>query len=496
MTTSNLQRIGIPSIEIWHSYRIGTISVVLFTAFVFLLSYTYRLVQQDDAYIFYTYAERIYEGHEWAFNAGEPTYATTSALYTTLLAVVYGVLNPLSDAVTMPVAGHIIGAIALWYSAYAGMRLLRRDGLRIAAAVFPFVLLVNPLLRDGVGMETFLTLALILLSLSLYQERRYMWFGAAAGVAVLSRPDAILVPALLSLDYVLRERRLPPLPAIGMFVLVLMPWLLFTQFSFGSVLPQTLGAKLGQTESGRWGTGLLYLNDLITQLTSHWTFLLMTVATLGGLAYLLFNRAWLRHRMAVLLVSWGGLYLLAYTILNPPGYVWYFTPLALGSATILAVALELFYRQIASHYISPIYYTASIIVASSAAILVAMILQFDRPVTAKYENYARAADWLNANAHEGASVGAHEIGVIGYYYEHGPIIDAAGLVTPNVARYVAEQDYTRYIHEYEPDFIMTDYPPRPVLEAKVNEDWFNAMYQKAVVIDTGRRAVAIYQRTP
>jgi hypothetical protein len=101
---------------------------------------------------------------------------------------------------------------------------------------------------------------------------------------------------------------------------------------------------------------------------------------------------------------------------------------------------------------------------------------------------------LNGHARLGASVGANEIGVLRYYYIKGPVIDGLGLVTPRVARHVRARDYDWYIHEYRPDFLMFNHPPRPILEAMVETEWFSREYSLQTVIDTPGRPVAIYER--
>jgi hypothetical protein len=116
------------------------------------------------------------------------------------------------------------------------------------------------------------------------------------------------------------------------------------------------------------------------------------------------------------------------------------------------------------------------------------------PVSSKYESYKLAAGWLNANAPIGASVGANEIGVLRYYYKNGPIIDALGLVTPGVAQHVSRGDYSWYIHEYKPDYLMFGHPHRPILEDMVEDTWFKERYALIKVISTERRSVAIYAR--
>ena len=51
-----------------------------------------------------------------------------------------------------------------------------------------------------------------------------------------------------------------------------------------------------------------------------------------------------------------------------------------------------------------------------------------------------------------------EIGVVGYYYHKGKIIDAFGLINPESAERINEGDYDWTIRQYKPDYIVIDYP--------------------------------------
>ena len=59
------------------------------TIVILLMSYVYWDVQQDDNYIFYSYAKNIVNGQGYVFNSGERVNATTSPLYTLLLSGSY-----------------------------------------------------------------------------------------------------------------------------------------------------------------------------------------------------------------------------------------------------------------------------------------------------------------------------------------------------------------------------------------------------------------------
>jgi len=66
-------------VKLWHLIIIAALSVV---ARVILLG---DYIGHDDAYIYLRYAKNISAGHGWSFNPGEPSYGTTSPLWTLIL---------------------------------------------------------------------------------------------------------------------------------------------------------------------------------------------------------------------------------------------------------------------------------------------------------------------------------------------------------------------------------------------------------------------------
>lgn len=119
---------------------------------------------------------------------------------------------------------------------------------------------------------------------------------------------------------------------------------------------------------------------------------------------------------------------------------------------------------------------------------------FNTHERAKLETYRVASNWLNENAPKGSTVGANEIGVIGYHYQNGKIIDGLGLVTKGVGKQVAQKNYSWYIHEYKPDYLVFKEPYRPILEAMVNKEWFTMQYKPVHTISSFEYSVKIYQR--
>jgi hypothetical protein len=77
---------------------------------------------------------------------------------------------------------------------------------------------------------------------------------------------------------------------------------------------------------------------------------------------------------------------------------------------------------------------------------------------ARFEIYRAAGEWLAENTPKEATIGALEVGIIGYYAQR-TMIDFAGLIQPKVAEQFAYdktyQDAAIWaVSEYQPDFVL------------------------------------------
>jgi hypothetical protein len=465
-----------------------------------IMLWSYWKIQQDDSYIFYSYAHNIVNDNGYVFNAGERINATTSPFYTLLLSLIAWTFQYFSW-ITLPIIGHCIGAISLVVTSVLLLKCFNTEDYSLFPFVLPLVFLASPLLANAVGMETFLAMMLAISSLYLWNRGNLLAGSLVCSLAVLTRPDMALLAVIIPTYDFIRNRRLPSIAMILLFLLPITLWLGFSYMYFGDLLPTTLSAKLGQTESGRWGTGLIFLKGLVAKI--NWNgkmFMYPAIAmVLLGIGVLLLKlKQWsiLRHPVLHIILLWNLAYLIAYGfVLNPPGYPWYYTPLSIGMAILVTLVIQAFFQFMSSKSILPD--TVTIAAIFLLVLLVSLTLPlktWSGDVTNKYESYKLAAEWLNANVEKGSSVGANEIGILRYYYKKGPIIDALGLVTPDVAEHVKERDYNWYIHQYQPDYLMFNYPHRPVFEAMVETDWFQKEYSILTKISTSRKSVAIYGR--
>ena len=92
-------------------------------------------------------------------------------------------------------------------------------------------------------METSLVVLWLIATAEAYVARDRVEQAAVLGaLAVLTRPDALLLPGLIAL-YDIGLRRRIPWEAAALFAAVLAPWLIFATIYFGSPLPLSITAK-------------------------------------------------------------------------------------------------------------------------------------------------------------------------------------------------------------------------------------------------------------
>jgi hypothetical protein len=429
------------------------------TAIIFGLFYNWAY---DDPYITYRYAANLIQGEGFVYNPAERILSITSPLFAGILAA-GGLLW--SD---LPRLANLLGAFFLALGALILLDLGKSWETPLVGWSALWLYPSFPLLLSTLGSEMPLYLALCMASFALYARRRYTWGAAAAGLAVLTRPDALLVPILLATDFVIKKYRPVPWRAVAVFLALTLPVLLITWLYFGSPLPTTLAAKQHQGSmliSQSFAQGML---TTIQAYSRQWVYWLEAgFAVLG--AYLMIRRA----RSWLLFVSWGVLYFIAYTFLGVSRYFWYYSPLVPGFIALTGLGVTLLVSM-ASQRKSSAW-------KSSWNTLLAMILVLPlflgqargairlQQQPSRLELYRAIGKWLQANTAPGARVGTLEVGIIGYYSQH-PMIDFAGLIQPEVARQLREN--TTYddaalwaTQKYQPEYLVVHEGLFPKLEA-------------------------------
>lgn len=273
----------------------------------------------DDAWIHQSYARSLAERGEMSFHPGEPSAGSTSPLWSLLLAPGHLIGQPLAWSYALGLFSMIVCAwFAGWLSAwlFPGQRWL--PPLATAATVLEW----HMSWAAASGMETTLfiagTLALIALYLAGRQRRGSKWAascGLLGGLLCLVRPEGALLVAITGLDLLLARRVRPALMLGVTWLASVAPGLYLNWQATGSLLPDTLAAKV------------VYVTGL--GLTGRLIFVLGLVLAFwaGSLLLLLPAAAWragsaLRQRPGRhwLPLTWSAALVLLYTLQLPVLY--------------------------------------------------------------------------------------------------------------------------------------------------------------------------------
>jgi hypothetical protein len=412
----------------------------------------------DDPFITFRYAANLRAGLGFVYNSGERVLSTTAPLYTLLLAGMGWFwsdlprLSNLISALSLASGGVLLYLVGRWWrEPVAGV---------VAAALYPFF----PLMISTFGAETCFYMMLVLGAFAFYAGERHRAAMALAALAALTRADGILVAVVLGVDSLFRYRRMALQPLL-VFMLLVVPWYLFSWIYFGSPFPATLAAKQHQ---GQMAVSSSFAKGFLLQLRGYALqplYWLHGLLALVGIGYAI-SKA---HRW-LLPLSWGALYFVSYAFLGVSRYHWYYAPLV----PVILVAVGLGVAAV-SLWLYPVMIRWRGIRVGTLIALIALLVwpqiqglryAYSHPDT-RARIYREVGVWLAENTPPDASVGALEVGIIGYYARRR-MVDFAGLIQPEVAQQMRSE--TTYqdtaiwaVQTYHPDYLVLNPQWFPVL---------------------------------
>lgn len=414
------------------------------------LAVTFSHWAYDDPYITFRYAENLRSGLGFVYNPGEQVLSTTTPLYALLLA---GLSFLWSD---LPRLSNLVSAMSLASGGVALYKLGQQWEEPLAGLFAGMLFPLFPLMVSTFGAETCFYVMLILWAFSLHAGGRPYGAMALAALATLTRSDGVLVAFVLGADLFFKRRRIPWRPLL-LFAALIAPWYLFSWVYFGSPFPVTLTAKQHQAQmaiSESFARGFV---RVLRGYSRHPLYWLEGGMALVGLGYAVFKaRRWL------LLPAWGGLYFASYSLLGVSRYFWYYAPLVPPFLTLVGLGAGALVR-----YVGERFNRRGLLRWGSGLLLLLLCLPQLRGLKYLYTHpdpraniYRDVGTWLAENTPQDASVGALEVGIIGYYARRR-MIDFAGLIQPDVAlqmRYeTTYQDTALWVvQRYHPDYLVLD----------------------------------------
>ncbi len=400
----------------------------------------------DDAWIHQVYARNLGTRGEFAFFSGQPSTGSTSPLWALLLSAGYALR--VDFRLWTIGAGVLFLALAAVFARRLAYRLEARpfvaDWLIPLFMIFEWHLTWAAVSGMEIPLFIFVSLALVDLFLAVVHP---FWLGVAAGLLVLTRPEGVVLAALVALGLIARgmQNRTHLLTLAAhlasfalAFALFLTPYVAFNFTASGTLLPNTFYAKAEE-----YAEVLTRSNFLVRWLS------LYRQPLIGGQILLVPGIFWMGCQLArarqfdrLIPLAWVVVLPALYAARLPVDYQFgrYEMPIIpfVGIYGIVGTALLL--ERIRVRVIRRVW--AMSIVGLVFAFVWVGANQYVLSVSVVNCEWVATARWTAANVPVGAIIAVHDIGAPGYFDSH-PMLDLGGLVSPEVIPFIRDSERRR-----------------------------------------------------
>jgi hypothetical protein len=472
------------------------LSIAAVILWVWYKWYTGR--QMEDSLITFRYVENILNGHGMVFNVGERVLGTTTPLFTLLVASIsffFGADCIIQVADAISVLSSLGTALILYYS------LRSRSDLIAAIAAVTFA--VNPITiwLSGGGMETAFVIFLMAACWFAAVEGKYYQSGALAGALALTRPDSLawsgLVFVLIVWTIYRQKRSFAATSSwLSLAFFVVLPWVIFAWLYFGSPIPNTIAAKL-TIDAAKREFSIFAIGEVL-QLAGvtngSWSLLSLAQAALfiAGCWGLALKRQLHFAIFPVYAILFSGVLYFG----NAPFADWYWAPCKWATLVTCVVGTCLLIQSVARQWnlerlhIPTQLAFGAVICGYSALHLSSSIPQDKAYQQIEVSTRQAVGEWLKQNTPESAIILTEPLGYIGYYSDR-PILDMAGLVSPQIVEIAKHspnnaETFKRTVNRHSPNYIvLRTYEVRdnhhfhggPLFNSSVDSAWFRSRYQ-------------------
>jgi arabinofuranosyltransferase len=457
-------------------------------------------VPLDDAWIHFRFAENLATGHGFSYNQDVPAPGSTSPLWVLLLTLLYPFTHEF--LITAKVLGVLFEILTCYLLYLLALRMISNRLLACAAALL--TALVGRMTWGTLsGMEVTLFAFLSLGGIYLYAQsegnpRRRIVVSLILGLATQARPEGYLLFGLFLMDQVIegvfrsREGRKASARLIGnlsleilLYLLVSLPYVLFSLETTGRPLPATYYAKRGLgivTMTQSWE----YLKEVITLLFAKDNTLLTWLLPFGLIRF--FRKEGI-GRGRLLGIWFLGFFLVSAKVTpnlsNMGRYILPLAPIFALLGVLGGIEIASWLRKIKLDFTLPkfgiSFWTAlSLILALWQG---GVSQSFWKPLyIANVDNINKMqvemGKWARENLPPSSLIALNDVGAI-IYFSHLKCLDTVGLVSPELLPYLRRYallpgGYRRgiwqFLKERRPDYLVIfpewypEFPASPALE--------------------------------
>lgn len=501
--------------------------ICFFLIGVFIFALVARIIPGprtiDDSFITFRYSRNILAGNGFVYNQGEHILGTTTPLYTLLLSFIAFFTGNINAP--FPWIALVINAFADAATCILLFQICKRYRFPFAGISLSMVWAIAPYSVTFAigGLETSIYVLLLVSVLYCVIHNQFFLAALFAALSLLTRPDALIFIGLLFISRLYSFLSTSPknysslLKEFGIFLISVLPWVIFSSYYFGSPIPHSILAKSV--------TYLLPANAALIRLLQHYAtpfFENLTFGTLGiGLGFVLYPflslvgvlHFWKNDRRISYLMIYPFLYFGAFAIANPLIFRWYLTPPLPFYFMLILIGAEKLFRSIFEKIEHMLSDRKPVTMFNSILIPVLMIFppfflscrnwvltpdhgtNSPAPGMAYIELellYKKAADRIipEIQTTPNATLAAGDVGVLGFFTGLR-ILDTVGLNSSQALNYYPlDRQYYVINYAIPPDLIM-DYKPDYVVILEVygrlgllKDDRFQKQYKLLEKIPT------------
>ena len=415
----------------------------------------------DDSWIHQVYGRNLAESGMWAFVPGVPSAASTSPMYTVLLATGYKL------GISFKLWTYGLGIVALWVAGMLGGRMCERllpkqANIRLLGGL-SLILTWHLVWAAASGMETMLfgmwTLALLVIGWRELDERstrlvdvglRGGSFGVVAALATMTRPEGVALAGLIGVIILLVQPQksfrafiIWGFGAAIAFLIVISPYLALNLHLTGGLLPDTAAAKQAENAPLLIDSYPERIIKMVLPLVAG-----VQLFFVPGVIFFVVGqtqriRQDRRGLLLIVPVLWSIGLIALYAARLPAYYQHgrYLIP-ALPAFIVLGVIGTIQLLTAARRSVAGRVLTRSLAISLLLG-LTYFFFQgaavYGKDVRIIDEEMVASAHWINTNIPTNQMLAIHDIGAVGYFAPR-PMLDLAGLVSPEIVPFILDKD--------------------------------------------------------
>jgi hypothetical protein len=445
---------------------------------IFILAIAVRIIPGpriiDDAYITFRYSQNLLSGNGLVYNPGEAVLGTTTPLYALLLSLIALFFG--GSQAPYPLLALGINAVADGITCLLLLKLAHQLGFPKAGFVTAILWALSPMSVTFAigGMETSLTILLLMGSLYMYSTHRPVASALLAAFSLLSRPDTLIaiLPLIAARGISSMRNRSRPISSVEIlaFSIPLFVWGLIGYLFYGSPIPQSVSAKTVAYNLPSDAALIRLLQHYATPFQGNLIFgrfyIGFGLLFFPALAILGWRHILRKNGFLWPLALYPLAYFLIFSIANPLIFRWYLVPPLPLYILGITLGLATLSQGIKRAWILIVFSLVSLLFTLNA-----WTLEIDhglaRPAPEMAyikleELYIQAVSELKPKIGKGETIAAGDIGAIGYYSQ-APILDMVGLISPQTSGYfpLSEDKYainyaipTQLVLDFKPDYVI------------------------------------------